>query len=481
MSDRNGRQLWEDIVRLTSASDRECVRSLRIALFMLLQGPSNDPFLRQARRVLVSAGSLLPMRRVPLATAEPGKFLFCFAHRTASNMQNLLPVAREAQRQGLLGGIVSASDFSKELAEFTGQVPIATAADLTSQLGIRDQAQIASEALRIFHEVSSMLTAYDEHLGARCRRNAGTVVAEIVTSLRMERAFRILLDSWLPSCVVSTSDLWPLEYQLAHQASCRQVPSIVLQHGNLVYFYWPFSASLLVVWGQQSFNEMLAFGAPPGRLTIGGMPASDKTFSRVPEAGNHARVGRPVCLILSHTHARHLEPELYANYKRFLSELIPAAPFVRWKVKLHPSETHSFYDELDPHVAAGIEFHPQSTSLEEALRDADIATTLYSTSGMEAMIMGRPVIVPIVSPRMTEPNLLPQIHGALFVHTPEDFRRELEALVSSPDCRARQLESQRDVLNRCFSNQGRASKAIVDLLESHVNASSLQPNVGVGC
>ena len=124
MSDRNGRQLWEDIVRLTSASDRECVRSLRIALFMLLQGPSNDPFLRQARRVVFSCRPLLPMRMVPLAAAERGKFLFCFAYRTASNMQNLLPVAREAHRKGMLGGIVSASDFSKELAEFTGQVPI---------------------------------------------------------------------------------------------------------------------------------------------------------------------------------------------------------------------------------------------------------------------------------------------------------------------------------------------------------------------
>jgi hypothetical protein len=441
---------------------------------MLLQEPSNGMIRRQARRLLVSARPLLPMHKALLKRVVPGKLLFCFAHRTASNMQNLLPVAREAHRRGLLGGIVSSSDFSKELAEFIGQVPIVTVADLNSQLGFREQARIVTEAARAFQEITRMLSEYDKHFGERCRRNAGTVIAEILASLRMARAFQILLDAWSPSCVVSTSDLWPLEYQLARQASCRQIPSIVLQHGNLIYFYWPFCASTFVVWGQQSFDEMLALGAPCSRLLIGGMPASDRSFAKATESRDHARSSRPVCLVLSHTHARHLEPELYASYHRFLSELIPAAPFVRWKVKLHPSENRSFYDDLDPAVAAVLDFYPPSTTLETALREADVATTLYSTSGMEAMIMGCPLIVPIVSPRMTEPNLLPQIPGALFVHTPEEFRRELEALVSDPDRRARQAEVQRNILEHCFSNQGGASNAIVDLLVVSANSAALQ-------
>ena len=129
MSERDGRQLWQDLVRLTNASSRECVRSLRIALFVLLQSPSNDSFRHQARRILEATWSLFPTGRVALGSAEGGKILFCFAHRTASNMQNLLPVAREAHRRGLLGGIVASESFSKELAEFVGQVPIVTGAD----------------------------------------------------------------------------------------------------------------------------------------------------------------------------------------------------------------------------------------------------------------------------------------------------------------------------------------------------------------
>ena len=318
-----------------------------------------------------------------------------------------------------------------------------------------------------------MLSTYESSFGDRLRRNVGRVMSDIVTSLQMERAFPILFQSWSPSCVVCTSDLWPFEYQLSYQASRRKVPSIVLQHGNLIYFYWPFIASRFVLWGQQSFDDMQSFGAPGDRLAIGGMPSSDKVFNRTPETTYNGEAKKPVCLILSHTHARHMEPELYLSYKRFLSQLIPAAPFVQWKVKLHPSEDRSFYEDLGHQVTAAIEFYPASKTLHEALREADVATTLYSTSGMEAMTMGLPMIVPIVSPRMTEPNLLPQLPGALRVYTPEEFELQLEAMVSNPGKRAGQVEAQNAILKHCFSNQGRASGAIVDILENCVNSPEL--------
>jgi hypothetical protein len=464
----DGRQLWEGLVRLTDASGDECIRSLRIALFVLLQNSASDPLLRQAQRGLLSLKSLLAPRRSLVPRSEPGRLLFCFAHKTSSNMHNLLPVAREAYRRELLGGIVSAADFSGELAEFAGKVPILTAADLKSQLGIAERSEIARKAFQVCGEISRRLSAYDSSLGATFRRNIGTVLAEAVTSLQMARGFQILFDSWSPSGVVCTSDLWPLEYQLAHQASARRIPSVVLQHGNLIYFYWPFIADLFLVWGQQSWEEMLTLGTPTERLAIGGMPASDQVFQSNREEARaevQAEAYRPICVILSHTHARDMEAELFASYRRFLSALIPATPFVRWKVKLHPSEDRSFYDELEPAAAAPLEFYPPSTPLADALREADVVTTLYSTAGHEAMMAGRPLIIPILSPRMTEPGLLPRIQGAILVHTPEEFERELKGVTSNPEYRARQLLPQKKALDHGFSNQGHASEAIVDLIQ----------------
>lgn len=479
MSDKVGRQLWEDIVLFTSRSRSDCIRSLRIALFFLLSGDGS--LLGQAKRLISTVRRLFPGRKKVVETVQSGRLLFCFPHRTASNIKNLLPVAREAHRRGQLGGIVAFSDFSKDLAEFIGHVPIVTAEALVSQLGIRQRIEVAKEAICTFREISRTLSGVDIHLAARYRRNAGTALADIVTSLLMGRAFQVLLNSWSPSCVVSTSDLWPLEYQLAHQASRKKIPSFVVQHGSAIYFYWPFAASFCLVWGEQSLDEMIAIGTPADRLIVGGMPASDTLFSTVRATGSIGRTptDHPVCLILSHTNGSYLEPDLFANYKRFLSELVPATPFVRWKVKLHPSEDRSFYDDLDPEALARLEFYPKSTRLEHALQEADIATTLYSTSGLEAMIAGCPLIVPIVSPRMTEPNLLPQVPGALFLHTPEEFAQALKSLVSNADYRTRRLELQREALNHCFSNQGHASQAIMDLIGQHLNSKSVPQAIGV--
>jgi hypothetical protein len=325
-----------------------------------------------------------------------------------------------------------------------------------------------------------MLFAYDPALAKRFRRDAGSVLDEIGTSLQMESAFRILFDSWSPSCVVSSSDLWPFEYQFALQASAKDIPSVVIQHGNLAPFYWPFAADHFAVWGKWSFDEMLAYGTPSSRLMVGGMPAADETFRRIStRTASNERPHDPVCVILSQTNGSYLDPELYANYKRFLSAVIPLTPFVRWKVKLHPSENRSFYDDLEPEIADKLDFYPQSTKLDDALRDADTVTTLYSTSGLQAMMAGRPLIIPIVSPRMTDPNLLPQIHGGFRVNTPEEFSREVEALVSNPTYRAQRLESQREALNHCFSNQGTASETIVDRIEECSRSSSARLGIAM--
>lgn len=478
MRGADGRQLWADIVRLTDASGDEYIRSLRIVLFVLLKSSGADPFLRQCRNILSGFQSLIPCRRIPIPQIRGGRLLFCFAHRTSSNMQNLLPVAREAHRRGLLGGIVTVANFSKELEEFVGQVPITTAAALKSQLSSGDQRQMCVEAFRVCRDIYVILSEYDASLSASFLKNIGTVLFHALTSLQMARAFESLLDAWLPCGVVSTSDLYPLEWQLAHQASCKQIPSVVIQHGNLTYFYWPFVGGLNVVWGKEAFDEMVGLGSPRHRLVLGGMPASDRLFGRktaVPEK-RQATSTRPLCLILSHTHARDMEKELWDNYKRFLSKLILTTPFVRWKVKLHPSEDRSFYDDLEPEAAAKLEFHPRSTPLEDALDEADVVTTLYSTSGLEAMIAERPLIIPIVSPRMTEPGF-PRIQGAILVHSSEEFKLELWEVIANPEHRARQLASQKQALRYAFSNQGHASEAIMDIISErfYSTAAPCQP------
>lgn len=471
---RTSREFWEDIVRLTNASPLECVRSLRMVLFIWLQANTDNPMRRQVRHLGSATRPLLPMRKVTIPLAKRGQLVFCFAHKTPANIQNLLPVAREADRRGVLGGIVSACDFDRELAEFSGRIPIVTARSLISQLSIVHRHKIAFEALRTFREVFGILSAYDAHLARRLFRNVGTVLDETVRSLQLGVAFRTLLEAWSPSCVASTSDLWPLEYQFAYQATYLQIPSVVIQHGVSDDSWWPFQADLFVAWGDIFREKMTELGVPPNRLTIGGMPASDEVFQRQQALDRNREVvaqNPPVCLILSHSQGRVVEPEIFERFKEVLSETIQLTPNVRWKVKLHPSEEDSFYRELDDKIFKRLEIYPKSTSLVEAVEGADVVTTLFSASGLEAMMMGRPVVVPVLSSRGKELAWWPDLGGGVYAHNAAEFRQHLVNLLSVPQSRLRQLESQRSFLKRSFANPGRASEAIVDLI---TNASLLE-------
>jgi hypothetical protein len=80
------------------------------------------------------------------------------------------------------------------------------------------------------------------------------------------------------------------------------------------------------------------------------------------------------------------------------------------------------------------------------------------------MMMGRPVIVPVFSSRGKELAWWPDLGGGVYARNAEEFRQHLVNLLSVPQNRLRQLESQRGFLKRSFANPGHAGEAIVDLL-----------------
>lgn len=463
---RNGPELWRLLVALTENCGSSTIRSLRTPLFVLLQNPARPSWRRQLGALLntrmlhfTGAGKAPPVVR--------GRVWFCLSHSTASNVQNLLPVIREVHKRGLFGGVVATQACLPLLREFEGQAPIVAIDDLLAQLSFGDRFKMARQARHVYQELREILKQGPEDLVVRLRANAGMVTAAIMESLQSALVFQRMYPDWDPSCVVSTSDMWPLEHQFALQASLRGASSLVILHGAPGAHYWPFVADRWLVWGPQSFEEMVALGAPPERLEMCGMPASDELFRKtdrlLPVVVAPDR--RQTCLILSHTRSRHREPEIFSNYRTFLTELVSNTPSVRWLVKSHPAEDRTFWDSFDPETLARLEFLPKPTSLGDSFREADAATTLYSTAGLQAMIAGLPLLIPIVSPRMLDPQAITPLPGALQAHTPEAFARELERLRTDAEYRTRQLAIQYVALDRAFDHQGRAGEATAQWIE----------------
>ena len=465
MSEKDSQLLWQDIVQLTNDSDNECMRSLRVALLMWLRAPAGST-LRQLRHISRSTRTLLPTRKVEFPTAKAGQFVFCFAADTPSSIRPLLPIVEEADSRGELGGIVTPYIFT-EINQFAGRVPIVTTEMLTSQSDAGERIDLASGALRAYREISRTLSGYDERCARRFRRNIGTALEEIVTSLQMAKVFRSLFALWQPACVVSAGDFWPFSYQFIYQASSLRIPSVLVQHGVSDFFWCPFAADLYCLWGDADVEEMRRYGAPAEKLAAVGMPAMDEVFRRgetvrdVPVCNDRL----PVCLVLSNTHGSAFEPAVFNEYGRFLAEAVQSMPSVTWKVKLHPAEDDSFYRKMGASVFDRLLFHPKGTSLADAVADADIVTTIYSTAGLEAMIMNRPLIIAPLSARVRELAPWPAAGGGMYVASAVDFRDHFSKLVSSHDYKIEQMKRQNSFLANHFANHGSAATSIVDLLE----------------
>jgi hypothetical protein len=458
-------KLWQAIVAATANLGPDAT-ALRIPLWVeFRQRPRS--FKKRIGAIVGICRQFLAIGRRVKVHFPNGGVLVCFPHHTLSNVNNMLPVATEAFRRGLVGAILTFGNFSEKLADFAEAVPIITEQQLVRQLSIPERLRNLARMARVYKQV---VAALSQHLpGLRLARRRARLLQMVGASVIYGSIFKRFFATWAPDCIVSTSDFWPFEHQLCCQAKLRQVPSLVIQHGTIDYIWWPFVADLCCLWGDAHVDQLRSLGAPPHRLTVVGMPATDKFFRRSRTAPGRQlsdRV-RPVCLILSMTNGSSAEPEVFRSYRQFTIEAINLIPFVTWKVKLHPVETDSFYRELGDSLYGRLTFHPSSVSLEEAVNDADVVTTIYSTAGLETMVMDRPLIVAPATARVQELAWWPMAGGGRYAASAQEFEEQLNKLISDQNYRRRQLEEQRGFLTRSFANQGHAAEHMVDLLGAY--------------
>lgn len=312
-------QLWENIVAATAETGARTT-VFRIPLFVTLQG-ERATVLQQLKEIYLLCTQLVPRSGGPLPSASKGKVLFCFPHNTPSNMNNLLPVAREAQDRGILGGILAHERCLPNLTEFSGKVPMVTDQELVGQIRTSELVTATRNMFRDYRQTTTNLLKRHRDLTPQVASYWGTRLRTIITAVQLGLACERMLDIWSPSCLISTSDFWPLEHQLCCESSKRQIPSLVIQHGVINNFWWPFVADRYYVWGELYANQMREIGTPSDRLLVAGMPATDQAFTKAKETTKRAAGDDPraVCLILSHTHGSVFEPEVWEGFRSFLT------------------------------------------------------------------------------------------------------------------------------------------------------------------
>lgn len=469
---------WDLVLQLCKESQDDVIDCLRIELlndFGKTEEFSRGPNVRHLTSCFRSFFPRLKSEKIPPAT--PNKPVIFFPATSGSNLLNLLPVAQEAKRRGLLGGIVTGEAVRRgnpqALEEF---FPVVTERTLNAQLGLGFLPGSFRRAVKRFRQMVGWLEQHDAHCARRVRQNYGSYLRLMVTAERARIVCRNLLATWQPSCVLSTSDFYPFEFQFIWQARKLGIPTAILQHGEANdVVIWPSYADVFLAWGESYREPLFKRGAAEDRVQVTGMPASDALFLRAPGKDTpDLKTSDPVCLVLSHTQDRVEDATLFEEFGRCLKETIRLTPGMKWKIRLHPSEDDSFYRECAISNLPRVEMSSKKISLEQAVDQADVVCTIRSTAGLQAMMLQKPVLILDLAKAGGPPVTWPLQGGGCYVRNAREFQDTLEGLVADAEILQSVLTKQNRFLNLKFANRGQAANSIVNFLE-HQKVGSGKP------
>ncbi|MFO1487477.1 MAG: hypothetical protein U1F65_03270 [Verrucomicrobiota bacterium] len=411
-----------------------------------------------------------------LPAVAPDKILiFCLA-ATGSNLLNLLPVAKEAQRRGLLGGIVTGEAVERTNPGAFKEFPVVVSErDLCRRVGMKFLPGSLARAIKRLNRIVRWLNVRHDHSALRVRQNFGAYLKLMVQAERSQIIWRRLLSQWKPSSILTTSDFYPFEFHLIAEAKKLGIPSAILQHGepNDVVV-WPTYADTFLAWGKSYEEQLIKRGAPEERVKITGMPSSDAWFNRAKPAGTDSKKTQGGCLVLSHTQDRIEDAELFERFGQCLKETIEKTPSVKWKIKLHPSEDDTFYRETGLSALTQVEILPRNISLEESVLGSDVVCTIRSTAGLQAMMLQKPVVV--LDLARTAPVTWPLQGGGIYAKCANDFSTLVNQLVSDQAVLHSLLEQQQAFLGLKFAHRGNATAAVVDCLTIQKRKTGTHPS-----
>jgi hypothetical protein len=464
---------WNLAVETTTRVGTDEARAISVLLYLtLVAGCSSDLNLRLRQRAKFLRRLRLPRSR-PVPPARKGCPLFAFLYDTPANTNNLMPVYRAAERRGWNSNLLAGENVDLPRMGLGEAGASAQMLDLISHATPKEWLSALAASRKQFVAVHAEFKRLAPDCAKLIWNGRDSILSELALGMAAARGLRRLYENWQPSLVVSTSNMWPFDQAMYVEALRAGIPCFVIQHGITNRYWWPFTATKMLLWGKCFENELLKLGASCELLAICGMPAADNLFSSYQKsAGSELRNAATSFVVLSDTQARSLEPDLYACYKSVFPALVAATPHVNWSVKLHPLEDESFYQDMLGGRYPNFRILPKSTTLEQAVTQSDVACTLWSTSGLEAMMMRRPLLVLDVHPMVYQYAWWPKSGGGVYAPNLESATEFVKRASSDAQYLTALVAKQDQFLAENFANPGQAAEACLDTMEAIIKGAS---------
>lgn len=335
------------------------------------------------------------------------------------------------------------------------------------------------------------------------------------TRARLEYYFRIsfpravryveiakrLIDKEKPNLIVLLNEYGLFERTLLVAAKQRRVPTLALQHGDIHPFhrgymyidsaegkkgesFRHFIPDMTAVYGEYQKRLLTACGNYPSNcVVVTGQPRYDR-LHRIDKIYSRERFferyGIPSHhrLVLWTTQCQVLSPQENVDNFRAVFGAIKAVRNVTLVIKQHPGEDEH-QTEMIRHYLGGYEISavltPPSSDTYEMLFACDLLITKTSTTGMEAVALGKPVILLALAGRLDSVDYV-GAGVAVAVFEQERLAREIEKLLRDDS----ELATNRKAFVKKYLNRidGKATARVANLIlhmaDQSTSASSSQ-------
>lgn len=222
----------------------------------------------------------------------------------------------------------------------------------------------------------------------------------------------VLYQAIQPDLVIVTDETLPILGRIAlRTAQQQQIPTLTIQHGLLLddpMYFGSAVADRFAIWGGFSRDFLVTNGCPPQKLSMVGssrFSQPDSTLSPLPlQTMLNLPLETRVVLFTSQPGGRDVTPQ--ANQATFaaLATAVSQLPHCHLLIKPHPAQTEAelmTWQQLFPTAPVTIQ---RNIPLHPAMLGADVCVSVFSTTGLEALWLDRPLLTINLTDK---PDLIP--------------------------------------------------------------------------
>jgi len=255
----------------------------------------------------------------------------------------------------------------------------------------------------------------------------------------------------------------------AHIAKQKGIKTLCIQHGVMadILGFTPVSADKIAVWGSSSRETLIKNDTPKEKIVITGAPQfDDLALKNIPLDENAIKK----LDITPNKKLIFLTTQPVSDMKEITTAVCKAVksiPGTQLVMKLHPSEySMSIYKKIAK--KEGVNAIITKKYLYPLLNACDLLITHHSTTGMEAMILDKPVITINLTGK---PDAMPyaESRAAIGVYKPENIKPAIKSVLKNKDVRKKLAKKAKFfIYDQCYKMDGKASERIITLIDSYL-------------